>query len=259
MIDPNTGEIENDSQQAFSPVYFKEIAEAEDALFGLEETGGEFRLRQVQILNAIRDGELFKQKINPKTNKHFNSMEEYYPLLLHSLSSYSTDAPRTLKSWMSRWRIFVEQLDRNPESLLEYGSHYEVMLPLAARNPKTLELSQQDEPIEETGGKKLSQDNFTEFVTDIERRINEMRANPGVDELSWKVRQTKEMVQDVLGKTETDVRQEWTAAWAGQNTVRLEKLVIWHNGRPYKLGDLVPYDVFLTLTKGHTVVGIEKP
>lgn len=270
VVDPTTGEIwpDESDDEMFSDgglnaarlaseevIDFNTLKEAEDAIFSLEEYNGSVKLRQVQILNAIQDNELYRERVNTKTGQPFSSMEEYYPEFLRSIASISRDAPRTLKSWRTRWLIYVRELGRQPEDLLKYGSHYEVMVPAAARDPRTLELSGEDEPLP-TGGKRLNAISFNDFVKSIEKRVDDSRENPGVDELRWKVAQTVEEVREILGTENDEVTFEYAAEWVGDKAVRWKNIVIWYNSVPYKLGDTIPYKVFELMSKGAKTVGL---
>lgn len=239
---------------------YADLDAAESAFYDTLDAGESLRISQMRILDAIRGQELYRQKTRPKTGLPYGSMEEYVGDLIKSTAAFSGEAPRTLKSWMTRWEIFVKQLDWQPQDLLDMGAHAEVMLPVAARSRTTLALSPANEPLEGGEGKRLGQEEFTRFAEEIRTRVREKQANPGVDELSWKVSDTKERVKEILGTTTEKSHLEVNASWKGTARVSLDAVVFWvgdgDTARQYKIGDTMPVADFQKLFGSAQVNGL---
>jgi hypothetical protein len=266
-IDPVTGEIidAGEAQTAFPVqtmeildkddiVSFQSIDAAEQALSDLMEEGESLKIRQAEILIAIRDGDLYKQKMNPLTEKPYRSMEEYLKHLCKSAIGFSADAPRTLKSSMTKVQVYKEQLGRTGADILDMNSHYEVLLPAAARNKTTMELTEQDVPLV-TGGTQLGRQSFEGLVVEIEGKVQDARLNPDVPEKAWSVARTRERVREILGKEDTAVNFEGTASLVG-DLVHWTDLTIHVGDRQYKIGDKMPLEMFKRFAGGWKINGL---
>lgn len=266
-VDPVTGEIL--SLPAEGPVTgevltqdeypsFASLDDAEDALYGLMEQGESLRVSQMRVLDAIREQQLYTERANPKTGEPFGSMEEYIPYLIKSTVAFGTTAPRTIKNWLTCWRVYHGQLGYDPDTLVQNISHAEVLLPAAARSTKTLALSPEDEPLD-TGGKKLGRPQFERLVEEIFQKVQDQIANPGVDELKWPVSETRKRVQEILGRTEEKVNYEFTAHFRGDKVV-LDGFSVWvgvdDDAQNYQIGDAIPRHVFERIVGSHKVVGL---
>lgn len=237
---------------------FASLDDAEEALYDLEGQGESLRIQQIRVLNAIREQQLYRERENPKTGQPFASMEDYVPYLIKSLGAWSQTAPRTLKSWVSRYRIFVEQLGWDHQDLLDMGAHTELLLPLAARSAKTLALSPEDEP-QDNGGRKLGRAEFERVSDDIKARVEKSLANPSVPELRWTTADTKQVVQEILGTTKEKVNFQFDCSWRGDKVV-IESISIWvgedDDAEQYRIGDVIQKSLFERVAGSAKVVGL---
>jgi len=234
---------------------YRSIEEAEDALYDMMAKGEALRIQQVQVLARIRDQRLYEQKLNGATNKPYTSMESYLKDLCKSTASFASDAPRTLKSWMTRWEIYNQQLGIDADVLLEMGAHFEILLPVAARERTTMELTEGNVP-QLSGGMKLGKSGFEQLTHEIMEKVREARNNPGVDEVAWGVKDTRERVREILGQDNHAVTISFGAAMLPGDKIKMTDVTFWHQKIPYKVGDTIPLEVFKKIVGNATVEGL---
>jgi hypothetical protein len=275
-IDPDTGEFLLGYQDEQAPalsgggpvvgeiiqgdlVSFADLDEAETAFYDCMDRGESLVIQQMKILDAIREQRLFESRTRPKTGKPYGSMEEYLPDLIKTTAAFSTTAPRTLKQKLTCWRIYVQQMEKDPQWLLDMGSHAEVLLPVAARSHTTLALSPADEPLD-VGGTRLGRENFERLVEEIWSKVETAQQNPGVDEVAWKVSQTRERVKEILGTSDEKARLSYQASFKGTSRITLEDLTFWvgdgPDARHYKIGDAIPLADFQKIAGSSEVTGL---
>jgi len=260
LLDRTTGEILEAPPPLVGEIVpwhehsYSSLDDAEKSIYELLDQGEHLRLQQVRILLAIRDQQLYRERIDVATGQSFNSFDAYIKKLISSSASFSGDAPRTLRSWLSRYLVYVEGLSLAEGVLVDMGSHLEVALPLAAKDRKC-QLLDENEDIE-TGGVRLGRAEFQKFVEDIQQKVQDYRDNPEIPEMRWTVRQTKDAVEELMGTADSKVNFELDAALVGEN-VKWLGVVAWVGDIQYRPGNLVPLSVWPMLAKGCKVTGIE--
>jgi len=254
VLDTETGEIT--PKVTFSTEQsYPTLEVAESHLFSLVEQGESLRLAQTRVLISIRDQQLYRERTDPKTGQGFASFEAYIKALASATAAFASDAPRTLKSWISRYLVYVDGLEMREEELVELGSHLEILLPAAART-RSCQLVEDDEELP-TGGVRLGKEAFHRLTNDVAEKVRECRNNPDVDELKWGTKDTRELVKQMMGVETIESNLEFTAEPVGDDRVKFTGFVAFVDDIQYRLGDVIPLHDFIAFTKGHKVVGIE--
>lgn len=236
---------------ADSPDAFYTLDSAEDELFQAVEREGDVKLYQVKLLLTIKERELYRQRLNEETGKPFESMEAYLKSIVPRLKAVSGSKVRSLKSWMTRYRIYVLQLDKPEPWLRAMGTHGEILLKAAARHVPTCTLLEED--IVGEHGRKLGRKGFESLVAEIEARLAEV--DPDYPESSWTVADTEARVREIVGGSDSRARISIQAHFVGRK-IRLDLLTFWVDDAAYHVGDVIDEDHFRRITKGFAVDGL---
>ncbi|HEV7236246.1 MAG TPA: hypothetical protein VGN15_08705 [Ktedonobacteraceae bacterium] len=260
LLDRTTGEIMDAPPPLVGEIVpwhehsYSSLDDAEKSIYELLDQGEHLRLQQVRILLAIRDQQLYRERIDMTTGQPFVSFDAYIKKFISSSASFSGDAPRTLRSWLSRYLVYVDGLSLAEDVLVEMGSHFEVALPLAAKD-RRCQLLEDDEELP-TGGMRLGAKEFEKFVGDIQQKVKDYRDNPDIPEMRWTVKDTKAAVEEIMGTADSKVNFELDATLVGEN-VKWNGIVAFVGDIQYRPGDAIPLAMWAALSKGHKVVGIE--
>jgi len=262
VLDRETGEIFSSTAPASGDIVpwddhsYSSLEDAETSIYALLEQGEHLRLQQTKILLAIQRQELFRERVDVKTGQPYSSFDTYIKGFLGSAAGFSNDSPRTLRSWLSRYLVFVEDLNLPEESLIEMGSHFEVLITAAAKS-RQCELLEQNEDLP-TGGARLGRSEFQSLTQEIMQCVEQSRANPDVPELHWTIRDTRDRVAEILGNADEKANFELTGTPVGDDKVHWDSVVGWVDDLQYRVGDTMPLHVWTALTKGHKAVGVEE-
>lgn len=249
VIDTVTGEIVEDAPEN----RFYDLDTCEQELF--ESMGEELsaKIKQIRLLHIINQRQLYRQRLDDDGNA-LQSMRQYVKSIAPKLDAIGLGKERSLLSWLVRYRVYIDQLQKPESFLQELGSHAEVMLPAAARFEPTSELLEDDEQTE--NGKRLGKENFRQLVEEIEEKVRD-----SVDsDVGWTVNDTREYVADIIGKqTEPKPKYAAVAKWVtGEEGVKVKvtDFGIWLNDFYYKIGDIIPVDHFKLIGKSWRIDGL---
>jgi hypothetical protein len=248
VIDNESGEILDVNQE----LTIESLDEAENLIFTSVKTEKDLKLSQVKALVAIRNQRLYEQRINPMTGLPFTSMKEYLPHLGEKLEAISGWQLRTLLDWLTKYRVFVEELGYSEKWLMEMGSHTGALLPAANVGHHNKEFSEEDKVLD-NGTIKLGKDNFKELVEEVYERISESKSQ-NIPELTWTVEDTRNKVREVTGKPEP-VRVVWTVKEAGD---KLKVEITWWLGEfkyTAAIRELVAPEHLSLISKGAQIDG----
>ena len=180
-------------------------------------------------------------------------MEEYYKAISEELKAISGSKVRSIRSWMTKYRIYVQQLDKPEDWLRLMGSHAELLLPVAARHVPTCQLL--DETQQTPSGKHLGRKEFCRVVDDIEERVRLARTT----DYNWTVHDTKRVVEEILGNAGIKVSKKYTARWVGDKVKIDEVTYFVEDGEDqfiYEPGDIIPLEHFERIVGGGSVEGL---
>lgn len=243
VLDGATGEIIEDR--------FVDLDTAEQELFASFSEEGNQKLRQIKLIWMIQERNLYRQRLT-NDGEPMVSMGMYLKSIAPQLRAISGSKERSLKSWLTKYRIYELQLDKSDDWLLEMGAHAELLLPAASRHDATCTLLDADQELE-SGGKRLGKEKFISLVEDIASKVAASKS--GIPEQSWGTRDTKDVVDEIIGRVDEKVRMEFAAHWAGQD-VKLDSLTFWLNDYAYKVGDIIPVEHFKKIAGKHAVEGL---
>lgn len=241
-LDSDTGEIVDDC--------FMNLEGIEAELFSSLALETDIRIQQVKLLIAVHDRGLYRQGINDD-GENFTSFQSWLKSIEPRLSAIGAGRFRSLLDGMIKYKIYIQQLGYPESFLRQLGAHLTVLLPAAARHIPTSQLLPDDEPLE--NGKRLGKDNFKGLTDEIAEHV--LKQDLRVPETQWQVHDTKERVDELLGRENVKVHAEVSAKWAGSK-IKIDRVVWWIGDFMYSESDLWEHDHFVKAFKGATVNGL---
>jgi hypothetical protein len=100
---------------------------------------------------------------------------------------------------------------------------------------------------------RLGKEHFSELVTEIAEHV--LNADPRVPETQWTVADTREKVNEILGKEDSKAKMDIGAHWTGKD-VKLDDLAFWIGDYKYEVGSIMPLDHFKKIAGRATVRGL---
>jgi hypothetical protein len=169
------------------------IEQAETAIESLAQSIGDQKLNVVKIVAEIHHDDLWKQAINPDTQKNFTAFEQWLTNRGEWMNKHAGMGPRQVQRHLKAYRGFCDALDM-PEDLLQRAGEHALILAEIANMGRNYELRDEDIP-SKTGGQLLGKDSLKNHFNEL---MNQIDNNP-----AWRIKNTKQMVSDVKGKRET--------------------------------------------------------
>lgn len=243
--------------QAKPDTSFTTLEDAETALFTSLDREEKSKIDQVVAILDIKRNRLYRERIDPDTGDPYAFFEDYLKSIEPELERRGVGKSSSIKKWISCYRVFCEQLGFSKDYMLELGAHGKELLVAANLERFDSELSYEEKPTPQ-GGRKLGHKEFKVLVEDIHGRV--VGQVPGVDEVAWKVSDTRDTVREIVGSAEK-VSWEWKVAPAGAFVNILEASVfigsegignIYH----FRPVEPVPLEHFKLFAKGK-IIGLD--
>jgi hypothetical protein len=206
---------------------FPTLAAAEEALQHTQFGIGAAKLEVVKIVGRIREDELFTELVNPRTGKPCGSLDDYLKLKNEDLKRVAGMGGRHVLRHLKAYICFVEELDFPEDWFLDMGEHL-IVLAEAANTGRDLILRDMNEPSPHGG----------EYLGRSALREEALAVTQAVQGGEWKVKDTKALVNDRLGK-QAKSTGEWYALCSRDLTdpaverVKIETLTWDHDGQPF--------------------------
>jgi hypothetical protein len=230
---------------------YETLTEAHEALDKAQYGVGYVKLEVGKIVRAIRAGKLYTQHMNSQTGQPCATLDEYLKDRNEDLKRISGLGARSIRRLLKSLIVYCDELSLSEEWLLDMGEHANELIELAHVG-RDLSL-QDDDKATPGGGTYLGRYNFLAEATAIAEAVAQG---------AWKIKDTRELVADRLGK-QTATPPKWTIeAIPISDTHARVKRIMWEldgQYREFRNDDLWPIDALKVFaTKEHMIVdGIE--
>ena len=198
---------------------YSSLVEAEAALHDAQMSIGDRKLAVAQIVKSIRAGRLFTEHMSQKTGQNATTLDEYLIDRSDDFRRLTGLGPRAIRTLLKVSILFIDELDIPEDLVLQLGEHATILAAVANMG-RDLVLKDDDAPTK-TGGTLLGRYAFLAQV----RQVLEL-----VSQGQWRVRDTKELVDSLIGKAST-TKGSWRAEAIpiGDSHARIQRLV-WEDG-----------------------------
>lgn len=244
-VDVATGEIIGPDD-----VGYLSIEDAERDLMASLAVESDIKIREIKILLCVAERQLYRQKLTDE-GVPYQNFNAYLKDMARQLDAVGMGKVRSLQSWLTRFKVYVRQLDKPEEWLRQMGTHAELLLPAASRADATSQLLDDDQ--ETAAGTRFGKERFASLVAEVEDHV--LTDDPL---LKWSVNDTKEFVAEQMGKPVTEkARLALECKWVGQDKVKITNVGWWVNETfRYGSSDLIPIGHFRILSKSADVQGL---
>lgn len=203
----------------------------------------------------IKNDELFRQAVDEQSGRQIKSFEAYLRRFSKKLKPVlSSGSVSTLKAWVYKQQVYVEQLGYTEDWLQEMGAHANILLRVANTGPKNILLAEDRELTNK--GTKLG---FHAFQVLCDRIHDAIVTATGPED-EWDIASTQAEVAKLLG-SEPPVTKVWDVRLNEGNMVEILDVKYQVGDFEYSMGkgkSLVHLDNFLKIAKGphHKVSGL---
>lgn len=232
---------------------FATIEQAEQAIKAAAGSLGEQKLDVVRIVAEIRHDELWKEAINPETQKKFTGFIPWLKSRAQWLEEAAGMGARQLQRHLKAYLCFVDTLDMPEEFLLKAGEHA-LILAEVANTGTDLTLRPDDIP-NKTGGQLLGEASLKQHFGEL---MHQLDTNP-----AWKIKNTKQMVADVKGRLDKPTAEWSINATREDDLVHVDTVSFVFDGKVIEamIPNPVQAGLFNQFVKstGATVIGMDIP
>lgn len=234
------------------------LESAEKAIEQVATSVGERKLDVVKIVAEIREDDLWKDALNPDTNKKYTKFDDWLNAKSEWFQRNAGMGPRQILRTLKAYLVFTIALDTPEELILRAGEHA-LLLAQVANTGRNLELRDDDAPTK-TGGTYLGRESLKQHFMELMSQLDTNKA--------WKIKNTTQMIAAIMGKIETP-KKEWYIEASLDDTnptnkrVHITQMTFIYDGQPTEM--LVPapwsWDAFQNFVKVEhaSVKGIDMP